>query len=141
VSESREEQYRQLGKAVWDYYRHRCTVQVRHAIERKSLPPLRKRRCVDCGKRAQAYDHRNYARPLDVAPVCDKCNQRRGPAELSVEVVISHLLESPEMPYENKRLRVNEMVVLRTKCACCEPVTHFVRRYSDEDLDYLLTTV
>jgi hypothetical protein len=36
--------------------------------------------CVDCGKAAQEYDHRDYARPLEVAPVCKSCNRRRGTA-------------------------------------------------------------
>lgn len=36
--------------------------------------------CVDCGKPARDYDHRDYARPLDVQPVCRSCNRKRGPA-------------------------------------------------------------
>lgn len=36
--------------------------------------------CVDCGAPAAVYDHREYARPLDVVPVCRGCNARRGPA-------------------------------------------------------------
>lgn len=35
--------------------------------------------CVDCGKRAQVYDHRDYTKPLDVVPVCRGCNNKRGP--------------------------------------------------------------
>ena len=34
--------------------------------------------CVDCGRPAQCHDHRDYTKPLDVVPVCDKCNYRRG---------------------------------------------------------------
>lgn len=34
--------------------------------------------CVDCGKKAEVYDHRDYSRPLDVQPVCRGCNGRRG---------------------------------------------------------------
>lgn len=36
--------------------------------------------CVDCGGTAVCYDHRDYAAPLNVDPVCRKCNVRRGPA-------------------------------------------------------------
>ncbi len=36
-------------------------------------------RCVDCAKRAEVYDHRDYAKPLVVAPVCRSCNKKRGP--------------------------------------------------------------
>lgn len=36
--------------------------------------------CVDCGAPACDYDHRDYSKPLDVEPVCRRCNLRRGPA-------------------------------------------------------------
>lgn len=35
--------------------------------------------CVDCGKPAQEYDHRDYKKPLEVAAVCKVCNSARGP--------------------------------------------------------------
>lgn len=38
-------------------------------------------RCVDCGKKGQAYDHRDYLFPLKVDPVCHKCNKKRGPGK------------------------------------------------------------
>lgn len=34
--------------------------------------------CVDCGKPAKHYDHRDYLYPLFVQPVCRSCNARRG---------------------------------------------------------------
>lgn len=37
--------------------------------------------CCDCGAPAEAYDHRDYARPLDVDAVCNGCNNRRGSAK------------------------------------------------------------
>ena len=36
--------------------------------------------CVDCGRPAQVYDHRDYDKPLDIIPVCITCNKSRGPA-------------------------------------------------------------
>lgn len=36
--------------------------------------------CVDCGAVAVDYDHRNYNVPLQVDPVCRRCNLKRGPA-------------------------------------------------------------
>lgn len=52
--------------------------------------------CVDCGELAAVYDHRDYYKPLEVVPVCQVCNSRRGRAvntllhpefwDLSVEV-------------------------------------------------------
>lgn len=38
-------------------------------------------RCVDCGAVANEYDHRDYSRPLEVDPVCGRCNKLRGPAK------------------------------------------------------------
>lgn len=54
---------------------------VRRAIVRGELPPARACVCVDCGKPATEYDHRDYSRPLDVVPVCHRCNILRGPAD------------------------------------------------------------
>lgn len=36
--------------------------------------------CVDCGKPARDWDHRDYTKPLDVQAVCRGCNQHRGAA-------------------------------------------------------------
>ena len=37
--------------------------------------------CVDCKvERAHQYDHRDYNYPLQVEPVCGKCNYKRGKA-------------------------------------------------------------
>lgn len=34
--------------------------------------------CVDCGRPANHYDHRDYNKPLVIEPVCRKCNYDRG---------------------------------------------------------------
>lgn len=55
---------------------------VAKAIRKGLLPKLDGSvMCVDCGKPAQVYDHREYAKPLEVDPVCKRCNVRRGPAK------------------------------------------------------------
>jgi len=36
--------------------------------------------CADCGVPACQYDHRDYSKPLEVDPVCQSCNRKRGPA-------------------------------------------------------------
>lgn len=48
-----------------------------------ALPPLGDAsiRCVDCGAVATEYDHRDYAKPLEVEPVCRGCNALRGSAK------------------------------------------------------------
>lgn len=50
------------------------------AVRKKQLAPVRGQTCVDCGKPAQAYEHRDYRFPLQVEPVCHCCNKQRGPA-------------------------------------------------------------
>lgn len=55
---------------------------VRGAVHRGLLEPARTLKCVDCGKPARDYDHRDYSKPLDVVPVCHSCNIKRGPAAL-----------------------------------------------------------
>lgn len=50
------------------------------AINNGLIPPLKGLLCVDCGKDAEHYDHREYLKPLVVEPVCRSCNYRRAQA-------------------------------------------------------------
>ena len=50
------------------------------AIRLGFLPPASACRCVDCGTQATDYEHRDYNKPLEVEPVCRKCNFARPPA-------------------------------------------------------------
>jgi hypothetical protein len=54
--------------------------QVARAIRLGNLPHPSNFPCADCGGAAKEYDHRDYSKPLDVAPVCRGRNARRGPA-------------------------------------------------------------
>ena len=56
------------------------SAKVSRAISNGILKHPSKLKCVDCGKKAQCYDHRDYAKPLDVVPVCSPCNVKRGTA-------------------------------------------------------------
>ena len=58
----------------------RVTAYQRVARAKKSgkLKPLSELKCVDCGAQAVHYDHRDYQKPLDVEPVCQACNIKRG---------------------------------------------------------------
>lgn len=38
-------------------------------------------RCADCGAVATMYEHRDYRKPLDVRPVCRRCNKKSGHTE------------------------------------------------------------
>ena len=44
------------------------------------LPHANAFKCADCGQRAFAWDHRDYADPFYIEPVCRSCNWYRGPA-------------------------------------------------------------
>lgn len=57
-----------------------CQREVSKAIRRGELTRAAEHRCVDCGKQARDWDHRDYNKPLDVEPVCHRCNILRGPA-------------------------------------------------------------
>lgn len=53
---------------------------VNKAVRNGILPSVFTLTCVDCGKPAQCYEHRDYNKPLEVEPTCKSCNTRRGPA-------------------------------------------------------------
>lgn len=54
---------------------------VAREVKSGRLKPAKECTCVDCGKQARDYDHRDYNKPLEVQPVCRPCNKRRGPAK------------------------------------------------------------
>lgn len=54
---------------------------VAKAIRSGLLTPAKDHLCVDCGKQAMDYDHRDYGRPLHVEPVCRSYNKLRGPGK------------------------------------------------------------
>lgn len=63
-------------------YRRRAGVRaVWLAIKAGQLPPPKTLICVDCGKGAFCYDHRDYRKPLAVDPVCKSCDSMRGPGK------------------------------------------------------------
>jgi hypothetical protein len=64
-----------------------AAAKVNQAVKKGILPPAATLICVDCGKPAQCYEHRDYNKPLEVVPTCKGCNIRRGPAiSLKIEV-------------------------------------------------------
>jgi hypothetical protein len=78
-------------KSRRDWYwhiRHRAHDMVEEAVRNHTLSNLKKRRiqCSDCPARAIYYDHRDYAKPLKVDPVCGSCNWYRGSGIVSTRV-------------------------------------------------------
>ncbi len=54
------------------------TKAVKQAIAAGTLLPPAAHECIDCGSQAYCYDHRDWQEPLNVVPVCRKCNIKRG---------------------------------------------------------------
>lgn len=78
------------------------------AIRAGELPHPRGLKCADCAGPAIEYDHRDYGRPLDVAPVCRSCNLRRGPGK-PIDGGLQRVVARGFAPY---RLRSNAERVL-----------------------------
>lgn len=47
-------------------------------VRAKKLKKASNFNCLDCGMKAEVYDHRDYKKPLDIEPVCKSCNYKRG---------------------------------------------------------------
>lgn len=71
-----------VDRDLYEIWRLRATAAVKAAVKFGVLPQLAdgEYACVDCGGVATQYDHRDYARALDVEPVCRSCNNLRGTA-------------------------------------------------------------
>ncbi len=82
--------------AAWEHFkkygsgRYEANLKMVSAIRRGTLKPATEFACVDCARAAQCYDHRDYSKPLEVAPVCFSCNVLRGPAKPVAEFVAPH---------------------------------------------------
>lgn len=60
----------------------RAHFEVAKAVRAGALAHPSKLHCSDCGRPAAQYDHRDYTKPLNVAPVCRSCNVMRGSADV-----------------------------------------------------------
>lgn len=64
--------------------------KVHIAIRRGDMKKAAEFICVDCGRPAEVYDHRDYSQPLAVEPVCRCCNIMRGSAKPAWHIPASH---------------------------------------------------
>jgi hypothetical protein len=83
--------YEELGRVIWARYRRYAAAQVARAIKYGELPRPETLPCAYCGGSALIYEHRDYHRPLDVVPACDRCNHSQPPASLDPETVLDHI--------------------------------------------------
>jgi hypothetical protein len=75
-----------------------AAVAVAAAIKSGALRHPSECTCEDCGKPAKFFDHRDYNKPLLVAPVCHSCNLKRGPA-ISRHGSIQLIVARGEVPF------------------------------------------
>lgn len=73
----------------YKYARYKASLVLGAAISHNELEPPTQHLCVDCKAPAICYDHRDYFLPLEVEPVCLRCNLRRGPAWATLEKLLS----------------------------------------------------
>ena len=103
------------------------------AIKAGRLPPITdKTICVDCGKRANAYDHRDYNKPLEVEPVCHRCNNHRGPA---IPVTDKNIMDGMErINFYLSEVQIKKLKDLAKKTGLS--VSELARRAFDFFLDH-----
>ena len=73
----------------------RKSAAIKRAILSGLLKPPNQQLCADCGEPAKFYDHRDITKPLDVEPVCNGCNVRRGPPRINKEDLEKYLANLP----------------------------------------------
>ena len=98
---------------------HFCGAQVAKAIRRGELRHPREFACADCGAQAIEYDHRDYNKPLEVFPVCRRCNLRRGRA------IPRRWNSTDELRERFQRCRKHRIVPWARQY-CLERIEHFV---------------
>lgn len=72
--------------------------ETKAAVRDGRLPHPSTMVCVDCDGPAIEYEHRDYNKPLEVEPVCRRCNLLRGPA-VPRRGGVERLLDAGLVPY------------------------------------------
>ena len=97
-------------------YDSKSIYYVSKAVKAGDIPHISTQSCVDCGKQAAAYDHRDYNKPLDVEPVCKSCNYKRGAAIPRVGIArmdILHIEIPAGLKHRVKMRAVKEKMTMR----------------------------
>ena len=68
---------------IYAKVRGKASSLINAAIKRGTIAPAKQFKCTDCDAQASRYDHRDYDKPMEVVPVCVRCNQLRGNAKVS----------------------------------------------------------
>ena len=80
----------------------RMSALVSIAIKNGKLKHPTLLKCVDCGKPATEYDHRDYSKPLNVDPVCHSCNLKRGPGKGVMNIL-------PPLPFKGHSAAIRQL--------------------------------
>ena len=81
----------------------RAMREVAAAVRRGELLHVREHICLECNIwTAVHYEHRHYSKPLEVTPLCQGCNNKRGPALDVRELVAKLRVERPELALPDK---------------------------------------
>lgn len=77
-AEQRAKESRVVNRYAPNNDNQKARAITRYAVRVGFLPPPTSFKCTDCGRPAECYDHRDYTKPLEVEPVCIRCNTSRG---------------------------------------------------------------
>lgn len=83
------------------YLRYVARSKVNIKVSAGDIPRASTLDCIDCGEPATDYDHRDYTKPVDIEPVCRKCNIQRPegyPPIDGEEVNVDWITAVPENP-------------------------------------------
>jgi DNA-directed RNA polymerase subunit RPC12/RpoP len=104
---------------------YRAHNAVSQAVANGLIPRASEYHCMDCGKPAQAWDHRDYRKPLDVEAVCDRCNHRRPRAG-------PYAPPASKLPFDHPKRRSTDVENEACDLMC------WALKAADERSDYLL---
>lgn len=83
--------------------------------------------CFDCGKPPTQYDHRDYRKPLDIDPVCNSCNRRRGAALPYLNKSVTGIRRQFSQPHEVRKFLNTKFPSQRERWIA--ETAHFIRHH------------
>ena len=79
IGEFRIRGYNNVREFLMQQRRRKGHQYISYAVRTKIVPRAKDCICIDCGKSAYCYDHRDYSKPTEIEPVCGRCQGLRGP--------------------------------------------------------------
>lgn len=88
---------------VANFILNRAGLLVRMAVAQGAIPNAKRLICSGCGRRAFAYDHRDYTKPFLIKPVCRECNGKLGPGRFGTDAQRTNMIKRYYAAKENRR--------------------------------------